>query len=124
MKIIYNSIIPFKGFLAINLFGILFVRDEYKKYGLTKSTINHESIHTEQIKELGYIFFYILYFIEWLIKIPFSWFMKKPRGVTNWAYKSISFEQEAFYNSKDYTYLDNRKHYSWFNFIFKMYEKK
>ena len=124
MKIIYNSIIPFKGFLAINLFGILFVRDEYKNYGLTKSTINHESIHTEQIKELGYIFFYILYFIEWLIKIPFSWFMKNPRGVTNWAYKSISFEQEAFYNSKDYTYLDNRKHYNWFNFLFKMYEKK
>lgn len=124
MKIIYNSLIPFKGFLAINLFGILFVRNEYKNNGLTKSTINHESIHTEQIKELGYIFFYILYFIEWLIKIPFSWFMKKPRGVTNWAYKSISFEQEAFYNSKDYTYLDNRKHYNWFNFIFKMYEKK
>ena len=50
--------------------------------------------------------------------------MKNPRGVKNWAYKSISFEQEAFYNSKDYTYLDNRKHYNWFNFIFKMYKKK
>ena len=124
MKIIYNSIIPFKGFLAINLFGILFVRNEYKNNGLTQSTINHESIHTEQIKELGYVFFYILYFIEWLIKIPFSWFMKNPRGVKKWAYKSISFEQEAFYNSKDYTYLDNRKHYNWFNFIFKMYKKK
>jgi hypothetical protein len=124
MKIFYNSIIPFKGFLAINLFGILFVRNEYKNNGLTHSTINHESIHTEQIKELGYVFFYILYFIEWLIKIPFSWFMKNPRGVKNWAYKSISFEQEAFYNSKDYTYLYNRKHYNWFNFIFKMYEKK
>lgn len=124
MKIIYNSIIPFKGFLAINLFGILFVRNEYKNNGLTQSTINHESIHTEQIKELGYVFFYILYFIEWLIKIPFSWFMKNPRGVKNWPYKSISFEQEAFYNSKDYTYLDNRKHYNWFNFIFKMYKKK
>ena len=124
MKIVYNSLIPFKGFLAINLFGILFVRNEYKNNGLTQSTINHESIHTEQIKELGYIFFYILYFIEWLIKIPFSWFMKNPRGVKNWAYKSISFEQEAFYNSQDYTYLDNRKHYNWFNFIFKMYKKK
>ena len=124
MKIIYNSIIPFKGFLAINLFGILFVRNEYKNNGLTQSTINHESIHTEQIKELGYVFFYILYFIEWLIKIPFSWFMKNPRGVKKWAYKSISFEQEAFYNSQDYTYLDNRKHYNWFNFIFKMYKKK
>lgn len=25
MKIIYNSIIPFRGFAAINLFGVLFV---------------------------------------------------------------------------------------------------
>lgn len=123
MKIIYNSIIPFKGFLAINLFGVLFVRQEYAKNGLTKSTINHESIHTKQIQELGYIFFYILYFLEWLIKIPFSWFIKKPRGVSNWAYKSISFEQEAFYNSKNYDYLETRKHYSWSKNIFKMYKK-
>ena len=69
MKIIYNSIIPFKGFLAINLFGILFVRNEYKNNGLTQSTINHESIHTEQIKELGYVFFYIMYIGHVLIKL-------------------------------------------------------
>lgn len=31
MKIIYNKLIPFKGFIAINLFGIIFVRKEYKK---------------------------------------------------------------------------------------------
>lgn len=27
MKIIYNDIIPFQGFYAINLFGVLFVRE-------------------------------------------------------------------------------------------------
>ena len=58
MKIIYNKIIPFKGYLAINLFGIIFVRKEYKNY-INKTIINHEQIHTEQMKELGYIFFYI-----------------------------------------------------------------
>ena len=26
MKVIYNNIIPFKGFKCINLFGVLFVR--------------------------------------------------------------------------------------------------
>jgi len=26
MKIIYNNIIPFKGYKGINLFGVLFVR--------------------------------------------------------------------------------------------------
>ena len=47
MKIIYNKIIPFKGFLAINLFGFLFARKK-----LTEVNINHEKIHTEQMKEL------------------------------------------------------------------------
>ena len=50
MKIIKNSIIPFKGYLAINIFGILFVRREYA-YKLEKEpyrtiVLNHESIHT------------------------------------------------------------------------------
>lgn len=29
MKIVYNSIIPVQGFIAINLLGTLFVRKEY-----------------------------------------------------------------------------------------------
>ena len=29
-KIIYNKFIPFKGYVAINLFGIIFARKEYK----------------------------------------------------------------------------------------------
>lgn len=62
MKIIYNKIIPFKGFKAINLFGFLFTR----KRNLLDVDINHEAIHTEQMKELLYIGFYILYFAEWL----------------------------------------------------------
>lgn len=58
MKIIYNKLIPFKGFIGINLFGIIFVRKEYKKR-LYRSVINHENIHTAQMKEMLYIFFYI-----------------------------------------------------------------
>jgi hypothetical protein len=42
MKIIYNKVIPFKGFKAINLFGFLFARKP-----LSESDINHETIHTE-----------------------------------------------------------------------------
>lgn len=50
MKIIYNNIIPFKGFLAINLFGVLFVRGTYRD--LSATVLNHEKIHTAQMKEL------------------------------------------------------------------------
>ena len=124
MKIIYNSIIPFKGFMCINLFGILFVRKKYEGK-IFKYIINHESIHTAQMKEMGYIFFYILYGIEWLIKIPFSWFYKQPKNhskIKKIAYRSISFEQEAYYNQYNYDYLTNRKRYNWIKRIFKMYD--
>lgn len=101
MKIIYNKIIPFKGFLAINLFGIIFARKPLNQY-----VVNHEKIHTAQMKELAYIFFYILYVLEWFIKLFIYGFNKK-------AYRNISFEKEAYKNMYNLEYLKTRKHYSW-----------
>lgn len=43
MKIIYNKIIPRKGFGAINLLGIIFAR---KDYIMSERGINHEQIHS------------------------------------------------------------------------------
>ena len=51
MKVIYNRIIPFKGFKAINIFGVLFVR---KGCSMREKDFNHESIHTVQMKEMLY----------------------------------------------------------------------
>lgn len=112
MKIVYNKVIPFKGFLAINLFGILFVRKNKDGSNpiLSDTTMNHESIHTAQMKELGYVFFYLLYFIEWVIRL----FINMP-----YAYRAISFEQEAYQNEDNLDYLKTRKHYSWIKYIFK-----
>lgn len=107
MKIIKNRLIPFPGFLAINLFGVLFVRKEYS-HQLSKYAINHEQIHTAQMKELLYIGFYILYFLEWFIKL-FKYGFK--------AYRNISFEREAFNNEYNLGYLLNRKPYSWTKYI-------
>ena len=123
MKIIYNNIIPFQGFIYINLFGVLFSRKKYEGK-INPKDINHESIHTEQYKDLGYILFLPLYLLEWLIKLPFSLFYKQPkdRTISHIAYKSISLEQEAYYNENDLTYLDNRKRYSWIKYIFSMYD--
>ena len=114
MKIIVNKLIPFKGFIAINLFGILFVREEYKN-DVTKEVINHESIHTEQMKEMLYIFFYIWYGIEWIIKLIIIFILKTNKN----AYRNISFENEAYYNDQDFNYLSKRKHYAWIKYIFK-----
>lgn len=104
MKIIYNNIIPFPGYKAINLFGLLFVR---KDAIMSEEDINHESIHTAQMKEMLYTFFYIWYIIEWVIRL-----FKKGN-----AYRNISFEQEAYSNEDNLEYLKDRKHYAWFKYI-------
>lgn len=99
MKIIRNSIIPFKGFAAINLFGILFVR---RGVLFTKDMENHERIHTARMKEMMYIFFYLWYVFEWIARL----FMKGN------AYRNISFEREAHINEMYLKYLKVRKPYS------------
>lgn len=104
MKIIYNNILPFKGFKAINLFGVLFAR---KGANITQTTINHESIHTEQMKELLYLLFYIWYIIEWLIRL----FLKGN------AYRNISFEREAYANERNADYLSKRKHFAFLDYL-------
>lgn len=105
MKIIKNSIIPFKGFKAINLFGFVFVRkDEFFDYDFDA---NHERIHTAQMKEMLYVFFYLWYLVEWIIRL-----FKKGN-----AYKNISFEKEAYDNENNLSYLNNRKHFNWIKYL-------
>ncbi len=104
MKIIYNNLIPFNGYKAINLFGVLFVR---KGCTMSEIDINHEAIHTTQMKEMLYIFFYVWYIIEWGIRL----FMKGN------AYRNISFEREAYANQNNLSYLNTRKRYAWLNFL-------
>ena len=104
MKIIRNKYIPFKGFRAINLFGVLFVRGNAR---INERTIRHEAIHTAQIKEMLYIFFYLWYIFEWIIRL----FMKGS------AYRNISFEREAYSNEDDVIYLEDRKRFAWIKYI-------
>lgn len=104
MKIIYNSIIPFNGFKAINIFGFLFVRNGCT---ISEDDLNHESIHTTQMKEMLYVFFYIWYLFEWVIRL-----FKKGN-----AYKNISFEREAYLHEKNHNYLNTRKSFSWLEYI-------
>jgi len=95
MKTIYNKFIPISGYKAINLFGILFVRSGKK---MKESDLNHEKIHTAQMKELLYIFFYLIYVFEWLIRILICLFKHnytKLSEVPHKAYKAIFFEKEA-----------------------------
>ena len=98
-----QQILPFKGYKAMNLFGVLFVRGNAR---IDDITLNHEKIHTAQIKEMLYVFFYVWYVIEWLIRLPFG----------N-AYRNISFEREAYDNQYDLNYLKNRKRFDFAKYI-------
>lgn len=104
MKIIRNEYIPFQGFGAINLFGILFVRGNAR---ISERTIRHEAIHTAQMKELWYVFFYLWYVTEWLVRL----FMKGN------AYRNLWFEREAYSNEEDVIYLEDRKRFAWIKYI-------
>lgn len=43
--VIYNKIIPFKGYKAMNLFELIFVRSECRER-FTEVDLNHEKIHS------------------------------------------------------------------------------
>ena len=103
MKIIRNKFIPFPGYKAMNICGILFVRGNAY---IDQKTMNHERIHTEQWKELLWIGFLLWYVVEWLIRLP--------KGN---AYRSLSFEREAYENDSDINYLKNRKRFAFLKYI-------
>ena len=107
MKIVRNNIIPFKGYKAINIFGILFVRGDAV---ISSTDINHEEIHTAQMKEMLYVFFYLWYVIEWLVRLVMY-------RNAHTAYRNISFEREAYMNQGSMSYLQGRGRYAWWKYL-------
>ena len=107
MRIIHSNILTPKGYKAITILNVIFVR---KGCDMTMEDVNHENIHWEQEKELAFVGFYLLYVLEFLIRLLV---------MRNWhkAYRNISFEREAYANQGAWFYLDVRKHYSWIHFL-------
>lgn len=106
MKIIKTKRFPFGQYKAINLFGVVFTREN-----LSETEINHEAIHTAQMKEMLYIFFYLWYAIEYVI----IWF-KHNGWNQNRRYKNLRFEQEAYEYENNLAYLNQRKRYNWIKY--------
>ena len=106
--IIQTRFMPVSRYVAITIFGIVFTRDRSR---LTPALINHERIHCRQQLELLYVPFFIIYVMEWL------YYIVKYR---NWdrAYRSISFEREAYANGHNFRYLDTRPSFASFRHYF------
>lgn len=100
MRIVRNRFLPFRRYAAMNLFGLLFCHHDTL---VTPQLVNHERIHTAQMLEMGIIFFYLWYGIEWLIKL----------ATPGRAYMRISFEREAYLYDDDPDYLRHRRPYAW-----------
>ncbi|MDR1707407.1 MAG: hypothetical protein LBR46_05320 [Prevotella sp.] len=105
MKIIYTKLIPPSGFLAITLFGLVFAKRK-----LTNEEQNHEAIHIRQGRELLWIFFYLWYVIEWVIRLIQYRDRKQ-------AYRNISFEREAYSNQSNLGYIKIRKYFEFIKYL-------
>ncbi|WP_289159037.1 hypothetical protein [uncultured Muribaculum sp.] len=93
--------------ICVNLFGSYWARDIS---WIDKYVINHERIHTAQQRELLFVPFYILYVIEWLVRLV------QFRNRHD-AYMNISFEREAYANGDNLDYLPNRKLFAWRHYL-------
>ena len=81
-----------------------------RKDNYTQELLNHEYIHRLQQIETLFIFGYLIYAIEYLIKL--LWYRN-----FKLAYKSVSFEREAFLFQNVIGYCGHRKPYSWIKYI-------
>lgn len=135
-KIRYNSWIArtflWYGYETITLAAWVCTKCRNKEE-MPQSTRNHECTHARQWVEcmlasgviiwalvlfanisawwfaLVFGMFYILYVLEWLIKLPFY---------GKHAYRNISFEREAYECEQDNNYLENGDYFEWVKYIF------
>lgn len=103
-----SNIVP-EGYRGISLwpFGIYVSKIQHLS---NQRLIRHEKIHWEQQKELGGIFFYLLYIIEWFFKL---FIYGKD------SYENLAAEREANKYENDESYLVYRNRYEWLKYIFK-----
>lgn len=108
MIIVSKYLVP-KGYIGLTIFP--FVLLKFKELRTKMILLNHEKIHLKQQMELFIVPFFLIYGIEFLIKIV---------KYRNWnlAYRNISFEREAYANEKDLDYLKSRPLFNFFNYLF------
>jgi len=98
-----------KGYTAVCVWPFIFIRPK-TDIPERKDIINHELIHARQQLEMLWLFFFLWYISEYLIKL-----IRYRDHHT--AYRSISFEKEAFLNDSEPSYLQKRKTYCWLKYL-------
>jgi len=103
----FKHIVP-KQYVALTLWPVIIIKETELKNDLV--LLNHERIHLKQQRELLILPFYILYLLEWFIRLCKyrSWYK---------AYKNISFEREAYLHEENLNYLNKRQKWSFLRYI-------
>lgn len=117
MKKIYCKHFPLKGFLAMAIWPFVFIRKDCSRIFSEKDE-RHETTHILQQKECLLIAFFVVYCIEWIVKLPFCLFN------TDRAYMSVSFEQEAYEHELEVGYNNVRRHFAWIRYLFTLKSKE
>ena len=96
------------NYTGLAIYPFIFLKN--KSISDNETLINHEKIHLKQQLELLWVFFFILYTLEFMFHLI---------RYRNWnkAYHSISFEREAYQNENNLSYLKNRKTWSFINYF-------
>jgi hypothetical protein len=102
----FVKIITFNWPTAITLAPVgVFIKDAYMN---VYYIINEEKIHWSQEWKLLIIPYYLIYVLEWLVKLPF--YRSK-------AYMNLSMEREANAHCWDETYWLRRKTFDWIKYL-------
>lgn len=96
------------GFAGITFYPFVILRDKSLANNLV--LINHERIHLKQQIEMFIIPFFIWYGLEFLVRLIIDQDKHK-------AYRSISFEREAYANDKNLIYLQDRKCWNFLKYL-------
>ncbi|OED37752.1 hypothetical protein AB832_04940 [Flavobacteriaceae bacterium (ex Bugula neritina AB1)] len=108
MPILVNKYLIGRHFVGIALWPFIVIKNQYLKDD--EIFINHEKIHLRQQAELLVIPFYILYLIEYIIRLL------QYRNSQE-AYRNISFEREAYEQEGDLSYLKDRRLWSFVKYL-------
>ena len=107
MHIVVNKYLIGRHFVGIALWPFIVIKNHRLKKDMI--FINHERIHLRQQAELLVLPFYIVYLLEYLIRLC------QYRNSRD-AYRNISFEREAYSKEAELSYLNHRKPWSFIKY--------
>jgi hypothetical protein len=108
MKVIVSKYLTPVGFRALTIYPFVFLREAKDKDDVV--LLHHERIHLHQQKELLWVFFFLWYGLEFMVR----WMRLRNKHA---AYRAICFEREAYQNEKDLHFLERRPFWNFMCFI-------